>query len=329
MRPTAATVGRAGLGLVVLGLAAGSGPVRAQAVDLEDRVARLEALDGEQRAVRGARIYARSCAACHGRAGRGDGPGAADLDPAPRDLAEEGIRFRSTPTGEAPRGEDIARTIREGLPGTAMPAFGELLSGEEIEALIAFVDELRGGEIARAPVPLAIPPLPPADPAAIAEGRAIYLVTGCASCHGLDGSGRGPSASAMSDDRGRPLRMPDLGRDPLKGGRDAAAIVRTLRTGLNGAPMPSFDEAMLFAAEDLEGDHLQLLDERDRAHVAETLRGAPRRADLARMDAAGRAELRDRRLAALAHYVLSLERRTGLAFRLLHERPELGERTAP
>jgi hypothetical protein len=35
-----------------------------------------------------------------------------------------------------------------------------------------------------------------------------------------------------------------------------------------------------------------------------------------------RTELRDRRLAALAHYVLSLDRREGLVYRLFHEEPE-------
>ena len=51
---------------------------------------------------RGARLFARTCAACHGRQGRGDGPAAADLDPRPRDLSARQIRFRTTPSGHAP-----------------------------------------------------------------------------------------------------------------------------------------------------------------------------------------------------------------------------------
>lgn len=314
--------------------AAGSGAdepaaaAQVEATGIEERVRRLERLAHEERARRGARIYARSCAACHGRDGRGDGPGAADLDPAPRDLAAGGVRYRSTSTGAAPRREDVARTIRHGLPGSAMPAFGDLFSEGEIEQLIDHIDALRGGEISRAPQPLEIadPALP--DAASIEEGRAVYLVTGCWSCHGLDGAGRGPAAGGLADERERPLRMPDFRHDPLKGGREARAIVRTLRTGLNGAPMPSFDEAMLFAAEDFQ-DPATLpvqLDERDRGRVSAYLRGAPRRADLAVMDEASLLQLRDRRLAALAHYVLSLDRRSGLRSRLFHERPELNPR---
>ena len=77
-------------------------------------------------------------------------------------------------------------------------------------------------------------------------------VSGCETCHGDRGDGNGPSAATLTDELDRPIDVPDLRYDPLKGGRDVVAIVRTLRTGLNGAPMPSYDDAMLFGAEDLE-----------------------------------------------------------------------------
>lgn len=324
-------------GLVALAVVAAAAATRVAAepslatTDIEERLRRLEALEREDRAERGARIFARSCAACHGGDGRGDGPGAADLHPPPRDLARGGIRFRSTSTGSPPRAEDLVRTIREGLPGTAMPAFGHLLSGEQIEELIDFVNGLRDGEISLASAPLAIGEVPPADPGVIEEGRAVYLLAGCSACHGLDGSGRGPSAGAMTDEQGRPMRMPDFRRDPLKGGRDPQAIVRTLRTGLNGAPMPSFDEAMLFSANDYADPDLLPagIDEEDRALLEVYLADVPRRADVAAMDPAARASLRDRRLGALARYVRSLDHRRGFTYRLFHEKPEQNRRKGP
>src|SRR5258708_666584 len=36
---------------------------------------------------RGKAVYSHNCIACHGRAGRGDGPKASDMEPKPRDLA--------------------------------------------------------------------------------------------------------------------------------------------------------------------------------------------------------------------------------------------------
>ncbi len=216
--------------------------------DLTDRVARLERELGKQRAAAGERIFARACAACHGATGRGDGPAAADLDPPPRDLSSRRFRFRTTPTGLLPRPDDLKRTIRRGLPGTAMSGYGDLFSERELDSLVAFVYALHGD------------PSPPDElqlsdrfdrvhPTAT-DGRAIYLISGCWTCHGVNGNGRGPSSATLTDELERPMRVLDLRLDPFKGGRDLPSVVRALRTGLNGAPMPSYDQAMMFAAED-------------------------------------------------------------------------------
>ncbi len=300
--------------------------------DLTDRVTRLERELGEQRAANGERVFAKACAACHGTAGRGDGPTAADLDPPPRDLTSRRFRFRTTPTGELPLPDDLKRTIRRGLPGTAMAGYGDLFSERELDSLVAFVYALHGN------------PAPP-DRLQLGErfdrvdnvvdGRAIYLVSGCWTCHGLNGDGRGSASATLTDELERPMRVLDLRFDPFKGGRDLASVVRTLRTGLNGAPMPSYDQAMLFAAEDYPVD--AVLPQRDvelRAGSAafrlaaadrEILRtyldAAPDRERLAALDETSMAELRDTRLEALARYVLSLDRRQGFAYRLLREHP--------
>ena len=96
-------------------------PALAQTPSTTERIEALEAELGkvqrERHAERGQRLFAQACAACHGSEGQGDGPGAADLDPAPRDLTARHFRFRSTANGLHPRPEDLTRTIREGLPG--------------------------------------------------------------------------------------------------------------------------------------------------------------------------------------------------------------------
>ena len=71
---------------------------------------------GQEEAIRrGAAIHARACAACHGRDGGGDGPGAAELHPWPRDFTAGKYRIRSTTSGEAPRRADIEVGLSDGL----------------------------------------------------------------------------------------------------------------------------------------------------------------------------------------------------------------------
>jgi hypothetical protein len=123
---------------------------------------------------------------------------------------------------------------------------------------------------------------------------------------------------------GRPIRPPDFRYAPLKRGREPEAIVRTLLTGLNGTPMPSYGDAMIFAREDVSD--LSLLGGRlprtaiDELH--DFVRTVPTQAEVAALGERGQQELRDRRLEALAHYVLSLDRRASFWYFLLREQPE-------
>jgi mono/diheme cytochrome c family protein len=273
----------------------------------------------------GAALFARACAACHGREGRGDGPGAADLDPAPRDLSSGQYRFRSTPSGEPPLAADIERTIRRGLPGSSMPGFGSLFSDGEVEQLVAFVLAL--GRTA-APDTVVVPALPAATSESLEAGRNLYLLMGCWSCHGLDGGGGGPAAPALTDENGRAIRATDLRHDPLKGGRDPQDVARTLLTGLNGAPMPSYGEALLFAREDVVdlSSFEAVLPRPAFESLVSHVRASPSREGLEGLGQSGRAELQDRRLAALTHHVLSLDARRGLRHWLFEQEPDLEPR---
>lgn len=93
---------------------------------------------------RGAPLYAANCLTCHGAAGRGDGPSAAALNPAPTDL--------TVPHALLHRDEDIAYWIANGIPGSAMPPFGEQLNDDETQALVAYVRAIQTGAVA-IPVP--------------------------------------------------------------------------------------------------------------------------------------------------------------------------------
>jgi mono/diheme cytochrome c family protein len=189
-------------------------------------------------------LYDRYCLACHGAAGDGAGPAAPWLYPKPRDFGKALYRYRTTPSGRPPSDEDLARVIRDGLPGTSMPGFAGILSDAQVTELVAVVKGFapRRFEKPAAAVKL---PAPPADLAARAtRGAELFEKVGCAQCHGAGLRGDGPAAAQLRDERGRPAPPHDLTARPLKRGGGAAGIYTTLVTGLDGANMPSFAGAL-------------------------------------------------------------------------------------
>ncbi len=96
-------------------------------------------------------LYREHCAHCHGLGGSGAGPTAVFLAPHPRDFRRGIFKFKSTSgTLTPPTADDLARTIRNGNPGTAMPSF-RLLNDDEIEPLVGYVRYLSiRGEVERA-----------------------------------------------------------------------------------------------------------------------------------------------------------------------------------
>jgi mono/diheme cytochrome c family protein len=86
-------------------------------------------------------LYRRHCAHCHGISGDGRGPTAGILNPYPRDYRNGVFKFKSTYTASQPTDEDLRKTVRDGIPGTAMPAF-TLLPPDEVEALVEYVKYL-------------------------------------------------------------------------------------------------------------------------------------------------------------------------------------------
>ena len=186
----------------------------------------------------GERVFRDNCVVCHGATGDGQGMAAHHFKTPPRDLTKGRFKFRSTASGQIPSDADLVRTIVRGIPSTGMVP-QDHLSDDEVRAVIAFVKSLspRFGD-GKAPRVLAIPAAPPATPEAVARGARVYVKGECAECHGKDARGDGPSAKDLS------VRPSDLTRRPLKSGPTAGDIVRTLLTGLDGTPMPSYYQVL-------------------------------------------------------------------------------------
>ena len=77
------------------------------------------------------------CVTCHGIDGDGKGPGAVNMNPSPRNFQHHGF-WRHRTEGE------LFWVIKHGSPGTAMIAFGSVLSDEEIWALIHYEHTFAG-----------------------------------------------------------------------------------------------------------------------------------------------------------------------------------------
>ena len=192
----------------------------------------------------GREVYFEHCAGCHGKRGAGDGPAATFLWPLPRDFSAGVFKFRSTPSGALPTDGDLFSTITRGVRWTAMPTWHEVTDKERL-AVITHLKTFskRWAEDAPEP-PVTIGVTPRATPALIARGKTLYARAKCAECHGEGGRGDGPSAPTLRDDFDRPNRPADFTRGELRAGSAVTDVFRTMTTGLDGTPMPSFADSM-------------------------------------------------------------------------------------
>ena len=189
-------------------------------------------------------LYVRHCLACHGARGDGRGPAAAWSWMRPRDFTHGEYAWRTSAVGQPPSDDDVRATIRWGAPGTSMPAFGDVLSADDIErvrVVIAAFAPPTGAPHA----PLATSATPP--PPAPVRGAILWKSLGCVGCHGASGEGDGPSAATLAiapyDLTRELLHRP---RAPSRPGDDTAlrtAAMISIATGMTGTPMPGYDGA--------------------------------------------------------------------------------------
>ena len=174
--------------------------------------------------------YLALCARCHGEKGDGRGPTADNLVPRPREF-DNAKFFNWLPEARA------HKAIRDGVPGTAMPPFGEILSQEQAQALFAWIR----AEFIRSERPARTKPrkLPEANPVAwtpesAERGRVIFEAR-CYGCHGRFADGRGPNASEMLP------RPRNLKNHAFMSQLDDVRLFESITYGIVGTGMPPWD----------------------------------------------------------------------------------------
>ena len=83
----------------------------------------------------GGKLYGRYCVACHGGAGRGDGPAGAKLDPRPSNLTDG--EWKHGPTDG-----DILTVIHDGSKGTSMKGYTSRMTERELWDLVNYLRSL-------------------------------------------------------------------------------------------------------------------------------------------------------------------------------------------
>ncbi|MBK8098169.1 MAG: c-type cytochrome [Planctomycetes bacterium] len=206
---------------------------------------------------RGASLFARHCAGCHGARGAADTEIAGLMTPRPRAFADGVFKLVSTQNG-VPALADLERSIRRGMPGSAMPGY-EWLAAEDLTAVAAHVRELAiagvaarlqtnarvfGQQLADAdaraaaerrltPGPTVVVPPPAPDRAGL--GQILYQQH-CAACHGVDGRGRQPTLDWAGAHELAWARDFTVGF--LRGEPSATELAYRIRAGMPGAHMP-------------------------------------------------------------------------------------------
>ncbi|HIP52796.1 MAG TPA: c-type cytochrome, partial [Chromatiales bacterium] len=249
-------------------------------------------IQARRKGMKGKELYDFRCAVCHGENGMGNGVAADFMYPKPRDFSLALFKYKSSPGTQLPRDDDLFKTIKHGLPGTAMPGWGSLMSDDQIRSLLPVIKRF---DIASAWAPedadeeafdddghylkddfrkiTEMEPLDgqiPYSEESIAKGKEAFLKA-CEECHGAEGRGNIVSGKKLEDDWGNRIWPRDLTKPwtwrwtqaaPGEQEREQTIhnIYSRLSIGIPGTPMPAHR-----AVEEGNKDPVSL---EDRWHIA-------------------------------------------------------------
>jgi mono/diheme cytochrome c family protein len=151
-------------------------------------------------AVRGKAVFEANCVTCHGAAGDGSGlPGAANFTD---------VEFMR---GKKPA--EFFQAIRDGVEGTAMPAWGDTLSEMDIWDVLYYEWTFS------------------TSPEEIAQGQELFAAN-CVTCHGAAGDGSGLAGAANFTDQA------------FMSAKDPLEFFEAIRDGVEGTAMPVWGDKL-------------------------------------------------------------------------------------
>ena len=181
----------------------------------------------------GRNAYTGSCAQCHGATGDGKGTFGQSTFPPATDLTTAEVKNKSD--------AELAWIVKNGLGFTAMPAYADVYSDEDIAALVSYIRQLQQGQARVAAVPS-----PTAGQLAFAapagsdaqRGAAVYFAQGCQSCHG--GYGDAPDELGIQDvsDLDDAVRHGRPGMPAYSSAKVSDADLKALHAYLESGPPP-------------------------------------------------------------------------------------------
>ncbi|MDP6350854.1 MAG: ethylbenzene dehydrogenase-related protein [Alphaproteobacteria bacterium] len=188
---------------------------------------------------RGEGIHAQRCEVCHGEEGDGAGAGAERLNPPPRDFTMAQYKIKTTGFEDIlPDDDDLFRVIRDGMPGTSMPGWSDMLSDQDMWDLIAYLKVLGELEEEEPGVPVDFTTQIASSEDSIAKGKPLFEDR-CVECHGNEG--KGDAAKSLRDDDGERTWPRNLTKPwTFRASDDPKDIFARVSVGIAGTQMPPF-----------------------------------------------------------------------------------------
>ena len=174
----------------------------------------------------GHELFDANCASCHGSQADGQSEASKSLLPRPANLRV--ARFDD---------ERLSAVLWSGVAGSSMPAWRDY-SERDLRDLVAYVKELPRDHSTESPLILKN----------FEQAKSLF-VQNCASCHGDQGDGRGPAASALVPaPTNFHLKQPSYDR-----------AIQVLDNGVPGTAMPAWSGQISSSDRELLAHYVRLL----------------------------------------------------------------------
>ncbi|MEE9367758.1 MAG: c-type cytochrome [Pontiella sp.] len=211
--------------------------------ELESLVSYLSTLDFKlDTKTEGHKLYDTYCVSCHGDELDGEGKIATMLDPLPRDFSK--YQF------VASYDDRFKDSIRDGVKGTAMPSWKEIMTDAQIESLIDFIKQKTlTGHDSFTRMEVTLPKI--GDPERLdykKKGKLLKMgdvehgtetfQKFCTSCHGKLANGKGPNAYDLQ----HPLPRNLINKEFMnQASVSDERLFESILLGVAGTPMPAHD----------------------------------------------------------------------------------------